>query len=117
MTKREKMLILPTRLSIQIHIQYVPLKYPRIFQTDLGSLDPSERVTSRKARGLQMEEIACKCQTFLSFLSGRRKRTRDIFSLSIQILKEVSLKILCCHSETWFHLKLTNAFFLWKCLS
>ena len=35
MTKREKMLILPTRLSIQIHIQYVPLKYPRIFQTDL----------------------------------------------------------------------------------
>ena len=54
MTKREKMLILPTRLSIQIHIQYVPLKYPRIFQTDLGSLDPSERVTSRKARGPQV---------------------------------------------------------------
>ena len=25
-----------------------------------------ERVTGRKARGLQMEEIACKCQTFLS---------------------------------------------------
>ena len=24
----------------------------------------SERVTGRKARGLQMEEIACKCQTF-----------------------------------------------------
>ena len=84
MTKREKMLILPTRLSIQIHIQYVPLKYPRIFQTDLGSLDPSERVTSRKARGLQMEEIACKCQTFLSLLSCRRKQT-SIFSFSILI--------------------------------
>ena len=25
-----------------------------------------ERVTGRKARGLQMEEIACKCQTFFS---------------------------------------------------
>ena len=35
----------------------------------------SERVTGRKARGLQMEEIGCKCQTFLSLLSGRRKQT------------------------------------------
>ena len=57
--------------------------------------------------GLQMEEIAYKCQTFLSLLSGRRKQTRDIFSFSTQILKEVSLKILCCHKDTWFHLKLT----------
>ena len=44
-----------------------------------------ERVTGRKARGLQMEEIACKCQTFLSLLSGRRKQTNNIFSFSIQI--------------------------------
>ena len=44
-----------------------------------------ERVTRRKARGLQTEEIACKCQTFLSPLSGRRKQTSDIFSFSIQI--------------------------------
>ena len=44
-----------------------------------------EKVTGRKARGLQMEEIACKCQTFLSLLSGRRKQSRDIFSFSIQI--------------------------------
>ena len=44
-----------------------------------------ERVTSRKARGLQTEEIACKCQTFLSLLSSRRKQTSDIFSFSIQI--------------------------------
>ena len=28
-----------------------------------------ERVTGGKARGLQMEEISCKCQTFLSLLS------------------------------------------------
>ena len=45
----------------------------------------TERVTGRKARGLQIEEIACKCQTFLSLLSGRRKQTSNIFSFSIQI--------------------------------
>ena len=45
----------------------------------------AERVTGRKARGLQMEEIACKCQTVFSLLSGRRKQTNNIFSFSIQI--------------------------------
>ena len=67
----------------------------------------NERVTGRKARGLQIEEIACKCQTFLSLLSGRRKQTSNIFSFSIQIQREVSLKILCGHNDTWFRLKLT----------
>ena len=43
-----------------------------------------ERVTGRKARDLQIEEIACKCHTFLSLLSGKRKQTSDIFSF-IQI--------------------------------
>ena len=46
-----------------------------------------ERVTGRKARGLQMEEIACKCQTFLSLLSGRRKQTSNIFFLLYTNLK------------------------------
>ena len=50
-----------------------------------GLLKPIERVTGRKARVLQMEEIACKCQTFLSLLSGRRKQTSNIFSFSTQI--------------------------------
>ena len=55
-------------------------------KSSLWSSDlPFERVTGRKARGLQMEEIACKCQTFLSLLSSRRKQTSDIFSFSIQI--------------------------------
>ena len=45
----------------------------------------TERVTGRKARGLQTEEIACKCQTFFSLLSGSRKQTSDISSFSIQI--------------------------------
>ena len=47
----------------------------------------SDRVTGRKVRGLQTEEIGCKCQTFLSLLSGRRKQTSDIFSFSVQIQK------------------------------
>ena len=47
----------------------------------IESLSPVERVTGRKARGLPMEEIACKCQTFLSLLSGRRKQTSNIFFL------------------------------------
>ena len=39
-----------------------------------------ERVTGRKARGLQKEEIGCKCQTFfISLLSGRKKQTSDIY--------------------------------------
>ena len=35
----------------------------------------SERVTGRKARSLQTEELGCKCQTVISSLSGRRKQT------------------------------------------
>ena len=45
----------------------------------------SQRVIGRKARGLQKEEIACKCQTFLSLLSGRRKQISEFFFYSIQI--------------------------------
>ena len=47
----------------------------------------TERVTDRKARGLQTEEIGCKCQTFFSLLSSRRKQTSDIFSLLYTNLK------------------------------
>ena len=38
-------------------------------------------------RGLQMEEIACKCQTFFFLLSGRRKQTNNIFFLLYTNLK------------------------------
>ena len=38
-------------------------------------------------RGLQMEEIACKCQTFLSLLSDRRKQINNIFFLLYTNLK------------------------------
>ena len=47
----------------------------------LGTRYPNtERVTGRKARGLQTEEISSKCQTlFLSLLSSRRKQTSVMF--------------------------------------
>ena len=52
---------------------------------------PGFAVHGRKARGLQMEEIGCKCQTsFLSLLSGRRKQTtsvRFLASLIAQLVK------------------------------
>ena len=55
---------------------------------DLGTgVDENEWVTGRKARGLQMEEIACKCQTFFSLLSSRRKQTSNIFFLLYTNLK------------------------------
>ena len=39
----------------------------------------SERVTVRKARGLQIEEIGCKCQEFfIALLSGRRKQATSV---------------------------------------
>ena len=41
--KREKMLIFPRRFNNQVHTQSVFLQYPRIFQTDVGSLDLSYR--------------------------------------------------------------------------
>ena len=34
-----------------------------------------ERVTGRKARGLQMEEIGCKCQTFFNLSLKRQEET------------------------------------------
>ena len=46
-----------------------------------------ERVTGRKARCLQTEEIGCKCQTFFSLLSGRRKQTSNMFFLLYTNLK------------------------------
>ena len=61
-----------------------------------------ERVTGRRVRGFQTEEIGCKRQTFFISLSGRRKQTTNVkifFPFSIQILKQVSLKILCCHDD------------------
>ena len=50
-----------------------------------STLEGTERVTGRKARGLQTEEIACTYQTFLSLLSGRGNKLAIFFSFSIQI--------------------------------
>ena len=58
----------------------------------------SERITGRKARGLQTEEKGCKSQTFfISLLSGRRKQTSDMvfFSLLYSNLKRRFLLKYC----------------------
>ena len=71
-----------------------------------------ERVTGRKARGLQMEKTGCICQTFVSLLSCRRKQTSIFFFPSLYkfkrrfLLKWTSLvaqtvKRLCTMWETW----------------
>ena len=52
---------------------------------------PIERVTSRKARNLQREEIGCTCQAFFISLSGRRKQTTSVrFFPSLYNLKGFS---------------------------
>ena len=64
---------------------FLHIRWPKNWNFSF-SISPSERVTGRKARGLQMEEIGCKWQTVFSLLSGRRKQTGNIFfSFSIQI--------------------------------
>ena len=58
-----------------------------------GLIESFPRQVDKKSRGpqgerdLQMEELACKCQTFLSLLGGRRKPTSNIFFLLYTNLK------------------------------
>ena len=47
----------------------------------------AERVAGRKARGLQVEEGGCTCQTFLSLWSSRKKQTSHMFFLLYTNLK------------------------------
>ena len=65
------------------------LDRPHPLQAETKSKKNEWQVTGRKAKGLQMEEIGCKCQTiFISLLSSRRKQTTSVrfFSpFSIQI--------------------------------
>ena len=58
----------------------------------------TERVTGRKARGLQMEKIGCKCQVFfIALLSGRRKQATSvkIFPPSLYKFKQKFLLKFC----------------------
>ena len=49
-------------------------KMPWILTLTCMIVDVNDRVTGRKAKGLQMGETVCKCQTFfISLLSSRRK--------------------------------------------
>ena len=47
----------------------------------------AERVTGRKARGPQTEEIGCKCQTFLSLLTAGGNKLEICFFLLYTNLK------------------------------
>ena len=78
----------------QIH----PLGWEDLLEEEIATHSSIERVTGRKARGLQMEEIGCKCQTFLSQRAGGNKLVLH-FSPSLYKFNKTSLKILCCHNE------------------
>ena len=56
----------------------------------------SERVTGRKARGLQTEEIGCKCQTFVISLKRQEETSDFFFPLLYTNLKE---KAMASHSS------------------
>ena len=73
--------------------------YVRVCMLSPSVVSDPERVTGRKARGLQMEDICCKCQTLLSLLSSRRKQTGDIFFPSLYKFKTRFL-LKCCVAMT-----------------
>ena len=75
-------------LSLSVFLAFTPSFWLISSGFLTSNSDNNEKVTGRKARGLQMEEIACKCQTFLSLLSGRRKQTSNIFFLLYTNLKK-----------------------------
>ena len=59
---------------------------------------PDERITGRKTRGLQMEEIGCKCQTFFNLSHKQQEETNykcQISSPSLYKFKRRFLLKLC----------------------
>ena len=69
----------------QPHLQGKAAAGRRKAERSYSMFKVSERVTGRKARDLQTEEIGCKSQTFFSLLGGKRKQTSDFFFFSIHI--------------------------------
>ena len=88
----------PSQLRSSYGMKTMPL-FPRQHNSPKRKGE-NERVTGRKARGLQTEEIGCNCQTFfISLLSSRRKQTtrvRFLASLVAQLVKNPSAT-----RETW----------------
>ena len=66
----------------------------------LSQINSSDRITGRKARDLQIEEIGGKCQTFLSLLSDRSKQTSDIFFPSLYAFKRRFILKYCIAIKT-----------------
>ena len=94
--------ITPCHLGSSYGMRTMPL-FPRQHNSPKRKRG-NEGLTGRKARGLQMEEVGCNCQTFLSLLSSRRKQTNDIFfSFSIQFfltLFNFTILYWFCHALT-----------------
>ena len=97
------------------------LELDLISVSSVGSV--TERVTGKKARGLQREEMGCKCQTVvICHFRGRRKQAVIFFPLLDTNLKRGFPLQFCVAimtpGSTWTSLfsyfVLTKAFFLWK---
>ena len=90
-------------------------------------LDGTETVTGRKARGLQTEEIGCKCQTFFLSLKQQEEtnfKSQMFFPSLYEIKRWFPLKFCVAvttpgstRTKLFSNLELTNVFFLWKCFS
>jgi len=82
---------------------------PNVSQGRKRSMNETERVTARKARGLQREEMGCKCQTVvICHFRGRRKQAVIFFPLlDTNLKRDFSLTNLCCYNDTWFRLNFT----------
>ena len=72
----------PCQLGSSYGTRTMPL-FPRQHNS-LKRKGGNKRITGRKARGLQMEEIGCKCQTFLISFKGQEETNQCyIFSPSL----------------------------------
>ena len=76
-------------LTVMCYIDKYSQKYKMLTRRERGkrhtgtlcTICATERLTGRKARGLQMEKRGCRCQTFFSLLSGRKKQPAICFLL------------------------------------
>ena len=72
---------------------------------------PDRRVTGRKARGLQMEEIGCKCQTFFFISPLNSRRTQTLHGNFFSYVMKLCIYFGICLPSKWLHLRL---FFLFS---
>ena len=101
---QETMLILSSRCNIQVHTQYVSLQYPRIFKTDLGSLDPSyrENLMEQTFGCLFAFPSECGCLPYGDIVRGNcywKMTYEQAFSSSVLLSAHRMLGKLCSFDE------------------